>query len=178
MTSAVVELLDRANQTQCAFLDQVKKREPGTAIPLRDRDHEPQVRLNHLTLGAQVATFDPLRERHLLIGCQERDASDRLEVQLQRTERFLGSSEPRGRGLVLDDVQPGGQRIALGPDRQLDPELSQIPAEALELPPRQLDIFQLTDDLLVSEKTLLSRQRHEPSQSVRVAREGAARCYR
>src|SRR5580765_6995001 len=57
---AVVELLDRADQAERAFLDQVEEAETAAEIRLRDRDDEPKVRLDHLPLRAHVAALDPL----------------------------------------------------------------------------------------------------------------------
>src|SRR5262245_28093475 len=40
---AVVELLDRADETEAALLDQVEEGEPAAEVALRDRDDEPEV---------------------------------------------------------------------------------------------------------------------------------------
>src|SRR4029077_11402317 len=55
-----IELLDRAVQAERALLNQVEERGAKTAVALRDRDNEPQVRLDHLPLGNQVTALDPL----------------------------------------------------------------------------------------------------------------------
>src|SRR5438132_4948510 len=86
---AVVELLRRAHEPERALLDQVEERETLVAIVLRDRHHEPQVRLDHLLLRVQVAALDPLREIDLLLGGQEADLADVLEEQLQRVRRHV-----------------------------------------------------------------------------------------
>ena len=51
---AVVELLDRADQADVAFLDQVEQRHAAADVLLRDADDEPQVRLGELLLGAEA----------------------------------------------------------------------------------------------------------------------------
>jgi hypothetical protein len=61
-----VELLDGADQAEGAFLDQIEERESLVPVVLRDRDHEPQVRLDHPLLRVRVAELDPLRELDLL----------------------------------------------------------------------------------------------------------------
>ena len=108
---------------------------------------------------------------------QERDAPDRLEVQLQRTERLLGTIESRSGSLIVHDVQLVEERISFGPGRELDPELSQFPTEVLELLPCQLNAFEPADDLLVSKKALLACQGDEPAQFVCVVWERVARCH-
>ena len=47
-----VELLDRAIQAERPLLDQVEERDAEPSIALRDRDDEPQVRLDHPALRA------------------------------------------------------------------------------------------------------------------------------
>ena len=51
VAAAVVELLDRADQPHRPLLDQIQEREPAAEVRLRDRDHQPQVGLDHLLLG-------------------------------------------------------------------------------------------------------------------------------
>src|SRR5699024_521468 len=51
VATAPVELLDGAVQAQRALLDQVEERDAETAIALRDRHDETQVRLDHAALG-------------------------------------------------------------------------------------------------------------------------------
>src|SRR5215467_6521041 len=53
--AAPVELLDRAVQPERPLLDQVEERNAESAVPLRDRDDEAQVRLDHVALGRYVA---------------------------------------------------------------------------------------------------------------------------
>src|SRR5207302_10402161 len=64
---AVVELLGRADETERALLDQVEKRKPLVPVTLGDRDHQPQVRLDHLLLGGERAALDPLGQLDLLL---------------------------------------------------------------------------------------------------------------
>src|SRR6185437_1296359 len=49
---AVIELLGGAHETDRPLLDQVEERQTLIAIALRDRHHEPEVRLDHLLLRA------------------------------------------------------------------------------------------------------------------------------
>ena len=101
---APVELLDRAVEAERALLDQVEERDAETAVALRDRDDEPQVRLDHLALRDQVAALDPLREDDLLRGGEQLVASDVGEEQL---EAVAGAR--RLVGLVDDLVGLGGE---------------------------------------------------------------------
>ena len=80
VAASVVELLDGADQAERALLDQVQEREAATQVALRDRHHEPQVRLDHLLLGGHVAALDAPRQRHLLVGRQQVHAADRAQV--------------------------------------------------------------------------------------------------
>ena len=74
--AAIVELLDRADQPERTLLNQVKERQPATEVALGDRHDESKVRLDHLTLRRLVAPLDPLCEVDLLVGSEQRDASD------------------------------------------------------------------------------------------------------
>ena len=89
---APVELLGRAHEADRPLLDQVEERQALVAVALRDRDDEPQVRLDHLLLRAMVAALDPLRELDLLRGGQQIDLADVLQEELQRVGRELDAS--------------------------------------------------------------------------------------
>ena len=54
----VVELLDRADQTEVAFLDKVQKQHATTHITLCDGDHQAQVRFDELLLCIQTYLLD------------------------------------------------------------------------------------------------------------------------
>ena len=84
--AAVVELLDCPHQPDRPLLDQVQERQALVAIPLRDRHHETQVRLDHLLLRAPIAALDPLGQFHLLRRLQQADLGDVREEKLQRVE--------------------------------------------------------------------------------------------
>ena len=81
---AVVELLRRAHQPERALLDQVEEGQALVAVVLGDRDDEPQVRLDHLLLGVEVAALDALGEVDLLLRGEQPDLADVLQEQLQR----------------------------------------------------------------------------------------------
>ena len=95
----MVELLRRTHQPDRALLDQVEEGQALLAVALGDRDDQTQVRLHQLVLRPLVAALDPLRQRHLLRSCQQRDLADRREEQLQRIRRdrtrfHLGAGVP------------------------------------------------------------------------------------
>src|SRR5262249_11731855 len=99
-----VELLDRAVETQRSLLDQIQKRDAETAVALRDRHDEAQVRLDHAPLGDRVAALDLLGERDLLRCGEELVATDVGEEQLERvggTRERLGSPHLGLRGLLF-----------------------------------------------------------------------------
>src|SRR5439155_22782898 len=58
--AAPVELLDRADQSDDPLLDQVEQREAVPLVLLRDRDDEPEVRVDHPLLRRRVALLDRL----------------------------------------------------------------------------------------------------------------------
>ena len=66
--AAIVEFLDRAHQSEIAFLDEVQERHPSIAITLRDRDHQSQVRLDEEILGLQAFVDRPFGRSALLEG--------------------------------------------------------------------------------------------------------------
>ena len=86
---AVVELLDRADETERALLDQVEKREPPSEVPLRNRHDQAEIRLDHLGLREHVAAFDPLGQIDLLVGGEERHPPDLAQVEPERVQRRL-----------------------------------------------------------------------------------------
>ena len=100
---AIVELLDRADQPERAFLDQVEEREAAAEVPLRDRDDEPEISLDHLRLRRQVPALDPLREVDLPVGRQQPHFPDLAQVEPQRVERRLDGQVQLRRRLVLDE---------------------------------------------------------------------------
>src|SRR5207244_8378625 len=57
-----VELLDRAVEAERALLDQVEERLAEAAVALGDRHDEAEVRLDHASLGDDVAALDALRQ--------------------------------------------------------------------------------------------------------------------
>ena len=86
---AVVELLRRANEAERALLDQVQERQALVAVVLGDRDDEPQVGLDHLLLGVEVAALDALGEVDLLLGGEQADLADVLQEQLKGVGRHV-----------------------------------------------------------------------------------------
>ena len=56
----VVELLDRADQTEVALLDQVQEEHAAAGVALGQRDHEAQVGLEQVVLGPPAVLGDPL----------------------------------------------------------------------------------------------------------------------
>ena len=83
VAAAVVELLHRPDQPHRPLLDEVQERKPPAQVRLGDRDHQPQVGLDHLLLRPDVAALDPLGQRDLLVGREQLHAPDRAQVQPQ-----------------------------------------------------------------------------------------------
>ena len=94
-----VELLDRADEPERPFLDEVEERKPLVSVVLRDRDDEPEVRLDHPLLRLQVAALDALRQLDLLRGGQQLVAAGLAQEQLERVRRRLDGGRERDDGL-------------------------------------------------------------------------------
>jgi hypothetical protein len=93
-------------------------------VALRDRDHEPEIRVDHPLLGGCVAALDPLRQLDLLLRRQQRVAADLVQEELQAV---------RGRGgeLAVGVSAVGG----VAPDavvRELDPAALELLVELLD----------------------------------------------
>src|SRR3954453_13405647 len=97
VAAAPVELLDRTDQAERAFLDQVEEGETLVAVVLRDGDDETQVRLDHPLLRVHVAALDLLRELDLLRSREERVLAGLAEEELQRIRRRLDRLDGSGR---------------------------------------------------------------------------------
>src|SRR5580765_1298631 len=87
VAAAPVELLDRAVESERSLLDQIQERHAETAVALRDRHDQAQVRLDHAALRALVAALDRLREDDLLVGGQQLVTADVGEEELQAVGR-------------------------------------------------------------------------------------------
>ncbi len=94
VAAAVVELLDRPDQAQRALLDQVQQRQAAADVALGDRDDQPQVGLDHVLLGGDVAALDPLRQGDLLGGAS---AAARARSPADRAAASPGSARRSGR---------------------------------------------------------------------------------
>jgi hypothetical protein len=57
VAAAVFELVHRLHQADVAFLDQVEELQAAVGVLLGDRDHQAQVGLGHLALGAAHLGF-------------------------------------------------------------------------------------------------------------------------
>jgi hypothetical protein len=73
---------------QHALLDQVAERQTLTLVLARDRDHEPQVRVDHAVLGLEVAALDALGQLDLLLGGEQRVLARLVEEELERILQF------------------------------------------------------------------------------------------
>src|SRR3954469_6208663 len=137
VAAPVVELLDGPDQAERPLLDEVEEREAAPEVALRDRDHEAQVRLDHVLLGRHVAALDALREADLLQGREQLDLADRTEVQPQRVERRLHREVElgparRNRVLLLVALVLDRRRLAVG-RHDVDAVLDQVRVELRDL---------------------------------------------
>ena len=149
VAAAPVELLDRADQPEDALLDQVEQRQLGALVLLRDRDDEPQVRVDHAVLGGEVAALDALGEVDLLGRRQQPVAADLVEEELQRVGRD---------GRELRRRRPAPRRVlAAAVVAQLDAARVQLLVEAAEIGVLELErLGELVDLREVDAAALLS----------------------
>ena len=106
------------------------------AVVLRDRDDQPQVGLDHLLLGVEVAALDPLGEVDLLLGRQQAHLADVLEEQLQRVGRHVRLEVERRFRFAPAPLVGRALQLRRGGDRRIDvlDELDLRPLEeAVEL---------------------------------------------
>jgi hypothetical protein len=87
---AVVELLDRPDQAEVAFLDEIEQRHAGCPVVPGDRHDQPQVALDESTLGVLVAGVLAPRELALLLSRQQPAVADLPHVELQRVTGLRG----------------------------------------------------------------------------------------
>ena len=135
-------------------------------MPLRDRDDQPEIGLDHLRLRRQVPALDPLRQVDLLVGGQQWHFADLAEVEAQRVERGLdGQVELRWLLRVVWEHGPLVRRmLVLFPRNQLDRAFDQVGVEVLDLLRIQLDVLKPGSDLVVSQKPLRKTVRDEQPQ--------------
>lgn len=139
----VVELLDRADQTEVALLDEVQEEHAAAGVTLGQGDHQTEVGLQEVVLGAAAVLGDDLQlalelggelvgvgqlvlgeqagldafgELDLLLGVEEGDLADLLEVVLDGVGGGTGGGDLlRGRVvLVLVGEYEAGALGALG----------------------------------------------------------------
>ncbi len=98
VTAVVVELLDRPDEADVPFLDEVQERHPAADVFLGHRNNEPKVRFGQMPsrafgfghdlrirLGAfielELAALDLLRQVDFLLGREERDLADFPQIE-------------------------------------------------------------------------------------------------
>ena len=57
VAAAILELIDRLHQADVAFLDQIQELQPAIGVFLGDRDHQPQIGLDHLLLRPRAVAL-------------------------------------------------------------------------------------------------------------------------
>ena len=103
-------------------------------VALRDRHHEPEVRVDHRVLGLLISALDALRELDLLRGGEERITTRLVEEELERIGRRMRE--------VAVDI---GGALLLRPAaivREHDVPLVELGVESLELVVLELDVLQ------------------------------------
>jgi hypothetical protein len=119
-----VELLDRTDEPDDPFLDQIEQRQAVALVALRDRDDQAEVRVDHPLLRLHVAALDPLRELDLLLRDQKRPAAGLVQEQLERVRRL-------DREVAVDVRRPLGLTAAVV--AHLDSALVELLVEAADV---------------------------------------------
>ena len=78
-----VEALDRPEQAEVAFLDQVLQAQALAGIAAGDVDHQPQIGADHAVAGLGVAGADGHGQLVLVVGREQRGLVDLAEIGLQ-----------------------------------------------------------------------------------------------
>src|SRR5262245_51111902 len=123
----VVELLDRTDETEVAFLNEIEERHAPADVTLRDRDDEPQVRLGELTPGElavalhgeQACPLTPADLDRFAVGVDARELLPRVQTRLDalRKRDFLLGGEQRDLADLLEVHPDGVEAPALGMGR-------------------------------------------------------------
>lgn len=89
-SSTVVEFLNRSQEANVPFLDEVVERQAVTPEPLCDADHETEIPFSEGYLGRSVTSLDALGKRHDLLGREKRGTSGSFEPRLYRVVNGTG----------------------------------------------------------------------------------------
>ena len=90
ITLCVIELVDRLNQTQVSFLNQIQERQSTIQISLCDADYQTQVAFTKLFLRFFIALLHTNRQFPLFICRQQGNLSDFLQIHTDRIVRRKG----------------------------------------------------------------------------------------
>ncbi len=60
IAAAIFEFINRLHQADIAFLNQVKELQAAIGVFLGNRNHQPQIRLDHFLFGARAFALAPL----------------------------------------------------------------------------------------------------------------------
>ena len=85
-----IELLQRVNQPEVAFLDQVQQLQAATDVVLGDIHHQPQVVLDHLLACGEIPLPHQARVAHFLLDAQQLVLADVVEVELGDVAENVG----------------------------------------------------------------------------------------
>src|SRR4051794_38632373 len=143
---AVVELLGGTHEAERALLDQAEEGKPLVAVVLRDRDHEAQVRLDHLLLGVEVAALDALGEVDLLLGREQAHLADVLQEELKGIGRHVRLQVDRRLRLAAPALAVRGALDLSRRDGRID-LLDEFDLRLLEEPVEILDVGLVEVDL-------------------------------
>ena len=149
----VVELLDGANQAHVAFLDQVEEGHAAADVLLGNADHKTQVRFGELVLRFLVTLLDQLCVVHLLLGLEQRDAADLLEVHANRVVEGDGVDRLGLGDELLVDLVDGLEVLVAVAD--LDPHLAKDMEDPLQMIGLDIDLRKGREDVIGREISMV-----------------------
>src|SRR6267154_2071854 len=119
VAAAILEFVDRLHQPDIAFLDQIEELQAAVGVFLGDRDHQPQIGLDHLLLGAAGFALAALHGLHDAAELGDRqfgiagDLGDRGAMAPDIAATALDQAGPAAAGQGADPLQPiAGQLVA------------------------------------------------------------------
>ena len=111
---AVVKLLHGLNQAQVSLLNQVQEQHAPAHVPLGNGNHQAEVGFAELFLGFLIPGFQPLGNLDFLLGGQQGNLADLLEVHAYR----IINADPFGYGEIVlhlfGGFRCGGLGLGLG----------------------------------------------------------------
>ena len=152
----IVELIDRTDQARVALLDQVQNVQTSAGVFFCDRHDKAQIGLSQAVLGLFIALGDALGQLDFLLGSQQLDLTDLLEVHTHQVIQIVFCSKLQrvyklflvvvGNLVHVHTKIVGDVQLQLRAD-DLDAHRIKSIVNMLDLLDRQIQLFQLGSQL-------------------------------